>query len=239
MARALLLLLLAPVAAQAQDDLPPVTYPAIVTEADAAAGFVPRGWTLEIEVAGDLDGDGRSDLALVLHGNDPAARIAGLMCEDPFDSNARMLVVALARAGGGYRRVVADTRFIPRRESACAQDWFEPGAVRIERGVLSLKFDRFMNAGGWGSGSNRFAFRWQGGALRLIGWDYGYLARNSGETAAISINYLTRRVKTERGFIDEADTKVRWSTLARAPLLTIDQVGDAMLFDPGGRVAGL
>lgn len=224
--------------AQAQD-LPPAVIPPIVARAPDAEGFVPRGWRLEQRARGDLDADGRSDLALLLRGDDPALRIAGRMCDDPFDTNPRIFVVALARPDGGYRRVVANARLVPRRDNPCAVDWIEEGALGIGRGGVSLHLYRMMSAGGWASGTTRFTFRWRENALRLIGFDYTHVARNSGETAGIGINYLTRRVRTETGRIDGDSGQVRWSRLAPAPLLTIDQIGDGLAFDPDKRIEKL
>src|ERR1700740_2772731 len=50
--------------------IPSVTYPALARHASTAEGFVPAGWRLESEKSGDLNGDGRVDIVLVLRGND-------------------------------------------------------------------------------------------------------------------------------------------------------------------------
>ncbi|NIJ21447.1 hypothetical protein FHS95_003150 [Sphingomonas naasensis] len=224
--------------ARAQD-LPPVALPQIVATASDAAGFVPRGWRLEMQADGDLDGDGRADLALLLRGDDPALRVPARMCDDPFDTNPRILAIALAVPGGGYRRVVANARLIPRRDNPCEMDWIEEGSLGIGRGGVSLHLHRMMSMGGWAAGTTRFTLRWRDDALRLIGWDYTYVARNSGDSAGIGINYLTRRVRTETGRIDSDRAQVRWSTIAPAPLLTIDQIGDGLRFDPDRRIEKL
>jgi len=52
-----------------------------------------------------------------------------------------------------------------------------------------------MSAGGWDMGYSVFTFRWQQGAMRLIGFDSSNTQRNSGATQTLSINYLTRRVR--------------------------------------------
>lgn len=235
-----LLAALAPVSFSAPaQDLPPAVIPSIVATAPDAASFVPRGWRLELRAAGDLDADGRADLALLLRGDDPALRIPAPMCDDPFDTNPRLLVIAFAAPGGGYRRVVANARLVPRRENPCEMDWIEEGALGIGRGGVSLHLHRMMSMGGWAAGTTRFTFRWRDDALRLIGWDYTYVARNSGATAGIGINYLTRRVRTETGGIDSDRGAVRWSTIAPAPLLTIDQIGDGLAFDPDRRIEKL
>ncbi len=238
---------LAALALIAQDDLPPVRYPPLPAEAVSAKGFVPRGWTLETEASGDLDGDGKPDLALVLHMADPAnvVKNEGGLCGETLDTNPRILAVALARSGGGYRLVAQDHRLVPRRDNACAEDWLAKdgeggsGGVTIARGNVVVTLGRFMSAGGWGMGSTAFTLRWREGAMRLIGFDVHNVQRNSGETSALSINYFTRKVRIEHGTIDSDKVTVRWSRLPGSGLPTLDAIGDGLAYDPGGLVGAL
>ncbi|MEO7689604.1 MAG: hypothetical protein ABIS51_09985 [Sphingomonas sp.] len=233
-------LLLLPSVTQAQDrELPPVTHPVIAAVGADAKAFVPQGWTLEQQQAGDLNGDGLSDLALALHQQDPRNIIPnpGGFCGETLDTNPRILAVALAQPGGGYRLAMQNHSLVPRRDNPCAEDWFSAdsvidGGIEIKHGALQVRLSLFMGAGGWDMGYSVFTFRWQRDALRLIGFDSTNTQRNSGEAQTLSINYLTRRVRTGRGSMENDRETVRWSTLpARAPL-TIDQVGDGMAFDP-------
>jgi hypothetical protein len=240
-------LLLSATAAHAQDQaLPPVTYPALAAHADGAPGFVPAGWTLEQSQTGDLDGDGLPDLALAFHQADPRNIIKneGGLCGDTIDTNPRILAVALALPGGGYRLAVQNHSLVPRYDSACADDWFGSGGtvgggMSIVRGTLHVDLGHFMSAGGWSMGTSSFTFRWQQGALRLIGFDYTNAQRNTGEMDTLSINYLTRRVKIAHGRTDSDKEKVSWSTVAAHAPLTIDAVGDGMEFDPDELVSNL
>ena len=102
---------------------PDVIYPAVARSATSAQGFVPAGWVLEQEVSGDLNGDGRADLALVLHMNNPANVVAlgDGSDADTFDSNPRILAVALAQ-GSGYRLLVANHALIPRVDNYARTD---------------------------------------------------------------------------------------------------------------------
>jgi hypothetical protein len=224
-----------------QDDLPPVRYPALPASATSVQGFVPHGWTLESSEAGDLDGDGRPDLAFALHMADPAnvLKNEGGFCGEMIDSNPRILGVALAQPGSGYRLVVQNHSLVPRRDNACADDWFAAdgemgGGLAIKRGAMVVTLGRFMSAGGWGMGRTAFTLRWQGNALRLIGFDMENTQRNSGETASLSINYLTRKVRTAHGTIESDAEKVRWTVLPGKDLPTIDAIGDGLEYDPGG-----
>lgn len=238
---------LAPAAAQAQDaPLPPVRYPAIVQHASDGPGFVPAGWTLEQSQSGDLNGDGLPDLALAFHQADPhnVIKNEGGFCGETLNTNPRILAIALARPGGGYSLAMQNHSLVPRYDNACADDWFAEdstggGGITIERGTLHVRLSTFMSAGGWSMGSSTYIFRWQRDALRLIGFDYVNAQRNSGEMQTLSINYLTRKARIAHGTTDSDKEKLIWSTIPARPLLTIDQVGNGMEFDPNGLVSKL
>jgi hypothetical protein len=231
-----LLALLASSAAPAQE-LPPVTYTTLPAEAATAEGFVPTGWRIEAKAGGDLDGDARADLALVLRSRDPANVVAEATCEKEFDTNPRMLAVLLAKPGGGYRLGVENSALIPRRDNACQVDPFS--AIAIERGILRLDLERMMSAGGWDAGMTTFKWRWRDGALRLIGFDYSNVRRNTGALGLLSVNYLTGRAKISTGNIGADREKVRWTRLRGRRAPTIGEVGDGLMFDPEKLVSSL
>src|SRR4028119_662896 len=110
-----LCLALLPVAATAQEiEVPAVAYPTLPATAATAEGFVPRGWRIDARAQGDLNGDGAADLALVLRGTDPANIVSNQSFgPSNFDTNPRILAVALAERGGGYRLGAQDPRLIP------------------------------------------------------------------------------------------------------------------------------
>lgn len=240
---ALTLALPAAAAAQEEEDgaLPAVTYPSLPDSAANAAGFVPQGWQLEASAAGDLDRDGRSDIAMVLKMDDPANVLPNEgLCGDTIDTNPRILAVALAEAGGGYRLGTSSQELIPRRDNACAVDWFgAPEQLSIARGVVRVDLERFMSAGGWDMGTTSFTFRWEQGDLRLIGFDYRNIGRNSGDVNGLSINYLTGRAKLTRGRTDHDRETVRWVSLHNRGPVTIGTIGSGMDYDPEGLVGGL
>jgi hypothetical protein len=212
--------------------IPPVHYPDLPRHAATLTAFVPKGWKLTDKAIGDLNGDRIPDAALAIWMDDPRNKIHPSY--DPktrYDTNPMMLVVAFGGKGGGYDLAVANHKLIPRRENPNQDPPFN--GVTIANGVLRVKLHEFLEAGGWWLGKMSFVFRWQGDALRLIGYDRDGIIKNTGATDVASVNYLARRMILKTGTMagDTAD-ETKTVTLPDKPLLTIDQVGDGLMFEP-------
>ncbi|MFC4729209.1 hypothetical protein [Coralloluteibacterium thermophilus] len=191
---------------------------------------------MEARHAGDFDRDGRPDVLLLLRMDDPRNVVANAGFGPPrFDTNPRMLVAALAEAGGGHRRILADHTLVPRPTSPATADVLdEMGGVGIrENGTLFVDLHRFASAGGWEMGNTGFTFRYQDGCFRLIGYDARSVDRASGAMREISFNYLSRRAWTSVANIAEDDAPDRrWRSLPRAPLRCLEEVSDGLVFRP-------
>ncbi|ROP77045.1 hypothetical protein EDF74_2706 [Stenotrophomonas rhizophila] len=213
--------------------IPPVDYPVLPAHATRAEGFVPSGWRIEQQLRGDLNGDKREDLVLVLRQQDPRNIVEhdgfGI---SPLDSNPRMLAIAWATPDG-YSLAAQNHTLITRHEAPNLSDVFEEGAgVSIVRGTLQTTLFFFSNAGSWSTGSASYTFRWQAGAFALIGYDRSSMMRNSGQTESLSINYSTRRVRHAEGSMESDEERVRWETLSSPQRWTLETVGDGSAFEP-------
>jgi hypothetical protein len=231
-----LLAALATAPAMAQElAIPEVAYPSIASVAETPEGFAPKGWPIEFKSAGDLNADGADDLVLVLRDADPRNILdnAGFG-PDRFNTNPRVLVVALHRPQGGYERVLADHTLITRSTEPNLDDPLEDGSsVVVRRGALRVTLHLFANAGGWTMGNMTYSFRFQQGRFVLIGYDSSMVQRNTGQTEDVSINYLTRKRKDVSGSIRNDHQKVRLTTLPPGQPQSLEQVGDGMAFKPG------
>jgi len=218
--------------AGSQEEAPPVLFPTLPAQGQTQADLVPKGWTVEIESRGDLNGDRIPDLMLVLHMTDPGH----VLKNDGFgaseiDTNPRMLVVAFAdKATKEYSLALANHTLIPRHTNPVMDDPLEGAA--IVKGTVQVSLTFWTSAGSWFTSQTKYTFRDQDGCFKLIGYDSTETKRNSGETSTVSINYPARKMKITKGSIENDRVKTSWKTLRSSSLLCMDAVGDGLDFHP-------
>ncbi len=188
--------------------------PAIPMQAATAEGFVPTGWKVLQQAVGDLDGDGRADLALVVQNDRQPEALSGFS-EDGEQGRKfwpRVLVVALAEtSGSGYRQLMANSAFIPAHQFRSLDDVLEGESMAISKGVLSMSFHQFASMGTWSMGNTDYKFRYRDGAMMLIGMERYTIHRASLEYSQTSINFLTHRASVAAGN-DNEDTPTKPKT---------------------------
>ena len=138
-----------------QSDLAPVEYPDLPTHVSDAGRFVPEGWKLIAVKSGDLNGDTRTDVAVLMRMMDNAnvAPVPSSPYYTSDDTNPYMLAVGFADING-YTLVASNHSLFPREVAPIHGD-DPPGenTVEIKDGSLSLTFGRIR-------GFDRLRFQW-------------------------------------------------------------------------------
>ncbi|MBK8801650.1 MAG: hypothetical protein IPN71_06230 [Fibrobacteres bacterium] len=152
--------------------------------ARSARGFVPGGWNLDTVVRGDLDGNGKPDLAMVFWDHSPNAEdprdeeVKQKFPEPPGSSDkVRILAVALADSKG-YRLIAENDTIIPEWSYWNQADPLD--GIAIKDGKLSLDLENMMTFGSWEMRLTNFEFGWSEGALRLSGFRATNFNRRTG-----------------------------------------------------------
>lgn len=236
-AQPLLLVLVWQTRAASELTIPAARYPSLPETAAELRDFVPVGWYLEEKAEGDLNRDRINDVVFVLREDNPTNTIANPdgLGSDSLNTNPRILAVAFRTEDRArYRLGLANHTLIPRHEDPVLDDPFaSPGGLAIANGAFSVTLDYFASAGGWEMGQTRLTFRFQNDSFELIGLDRSRTHRGTGETEDVSINLSTGRASTIVGNIAEDDAQqAKWQSLAGTRRYTIDQITDALRFDP-------
>jgi len=134
-------------------------FPKFDKPVSSADGLVLTGWHVKDSVSGDMNGDGRADMAVVLEYADSVREIR----EDSVKQDRPRILLILFRdtASDYYRPVCQNNTFILRAE----EGWMERDAydaMTIGNGVLSVDFV-YMRV------TDTYKFRYQKGDFYLIG----------------------------------------------------------------------
>ncbi|MFO0627996.1 MAG: hypothetical protein U0325_20640 [Polyangiales bacterium] len=163
----------------------------LASEGPRAASFVPRGWVLEQQAEGDLTGDRRPDLAVLIRQQRP---------DDA--EHDRALVVVERGADGVYARIGVGTRFL-----LCSSCY---GAVAGAVGTPLLSIRRGVLHVAQLSGSReareralRFRLDAESGRMQLVGEELNTWDRVDRHGTRTVTNHLARTRVIERFTSDE------------------------------------
>lgn len=191
--------------------------------ADVPAGFAPAGWKVEGIAKGDLNADGRADLAIKLIEDKGAEEK-----ETPQPDRNRVMVVAF-EVGGKLKRVAVADKLL--QCTSCGGAFYgvleAPASVSISKGVIVVEQEH----GSREVSKSTFRFRHDAsrGRFVLIGYDYSSYDRAAGGASAESTNYLTGlRITT----IGNGKRNSKKQTSIKPPKIFLDDVdGDAIEYE--------
>lgn len=199
------------------EDLRSVTYPRLATSVRRASDFVPSGWKLVAIDAGELSGDRRPDVAVLMRMASPenVRPVESSPYYKTDDTNPYLLAIGFGRADG-FTLAASHYALFPREIAPMhGDDPPGPKTVEIRRGVLTLTFGHLR-------GFDRLRFRWNGKAFSLIGYECAGAV--GGRFSSLSANYLTRKARIEEGDIGSDRNKVStvWIRPGKRP--TLEQI---------------
>jgi hypothetical protein len=185
----------------------PFAFPQFGSKVVGVSAFLSARWGLKDSVSGDLNGDGRPDMAVVLEYADTVTELRPDSIENT--GKPRILLVLLRDSvGNGYRVAVQNNTFLLRDgEGGMAGDPY--AGIGISDGVLEVYF-QFLRE------SLSYKFRYRGRAFCLIGaFDAG---GDPHSFESWDYNFSTKKAKHEWSHEDEDHVEWRRFTL-KAPVL--------------------
>ena len=193
----LLLLILVGWAAQARTeglpvkDLPP--------EGKSLVDFLPKGWTVEDQVNGDLNGDGVSDIAAILVQGKP---------DSAEDEPQRAVIVLLGRDKEKFIPAGINDKFLECKGCLGVK---ESVGISIKKGVIVV--DQMSGSREFSNETWRFRYDPKSQRFVLIGRDLDTGDGMEGTGTIESSNFLTGRKITKTYHYDEnGERKIETST---------------------------
>lgn len=186
--------------------------------------YIPAGWKKIAQATGDLNKDGKADIALIIQNTDPKNIIKNdSLGGETLNFNPRHLLVLL-NTGKSYQQVILNKN-IPREndeDASCLVDPLEDGELSITKGKLNIVLVYWMSCGGWSRTTETYQFRWQNQQFELIGFDSDEFHRATGDQTRQSFNFLTSKRKIITGLNEFSEVavqpKVNWKNLSKKPL---------------------
>ncbi|MEM8743952.1 MAG: hypothetical protein AAGF14_04880 [Pseudomonadota bacterium] len=166
-------------------------YPELPEQGSDISDWILPGWKARATEKGDLNKDGREDVALILERDAPAKHARGCGAKrDTSAASPRILVLLLAQQGGGYRLSAADPNIVLRAdEGGIFGDPLE--MLLIERGSVLL---RHYGGSAW-RWVQTYRFRNQDGGWFLIGYTDGTNHNVSRLSTMYDYNPLTGKME--------------------------------------------
>jgi hypothetical protein len=166
------------------------------TEGKSLADFVPKGWAVEDQASGDLNGDGVSDIAAVL------------VQSESEDGMQRALIILLGRGGDKFIRAGASDKVLQCKGCGGIK---EGEAISIKKGVVVI--DQWTGSREFAKTTWRFRYDTQTQRFVLIGKDIDSADAMRGTGKIESFNYLTGQKIIEIYHYDEkGERKIATST---------------------------
>ncbi|GGF16582.1 hypothetical protein [Flavobacterium limi] len=164
-------------------------------EGQSISDFIPIDWKLLASAKGDLNNDKNDDIAFIIQYKDSVS-IEKIEFDEKETvvTQPRILILAFFNPiQKKYEVIEQSNSFILNHDDPNMSEPFQN--IEIKKGILRIDFQIFMNAGSWSMSNNSYVFRYQQNEFKLIGADYNYLHRGSGETENRSYNFSTKKVK--------------------------------------------
>jgi hypothetical protein len=176
----------------------PFFYPVFKDSGKTVHDFIPATWLLKDSVAGDLNGDGTPDVALIAEYKNAITEIRP--DSSKHKASPRILLILFKNSiSGFYHPVLQNNTYISRTgEDGTDGETFKK--LSISKKILSIEYE-------YPIGNSIYKFRFQNGDFFLIGTNS--FASHNSEFTELDINFLTGKVKETTG--DPASkTKIKW-----------------------------
>ena len=178
--------------------------------------FVPNNWEILAQAEGDLNQDGKKDIALIIQPKNE-------------NQHNRKLLVLFQK---GQQLQLKLSRQIPnwtyRSEELCIEDALDDSSLTIKNQRLDVLFNTMSSCSNTYGLIYTYGFKLKNNQFHLIGFDVYDLDKISGKLKETSLNFLSNKAKvtTTPNIFAEVETpaKIVWKTLRTSKSYTLENI---------------
>lgn len=187
------------------------SFPVLNDSGKTIKNFIPNNWFLKDSVSGDLNGDGISDLAMVIEYKDTIEEIRPDSVVNK--GSPRILLVLFKNKISNFLHLVIQNNTFILRYGEGGMDPEPYGRLIVSKKILSIEYD-FLR------GSETYKFRYQHDDFYLIGMS-SYGATGAGTFDGLEVNFLTMKIKETSGDVSSDHEKVKWRSFSLPHLMKL------------------
>jgi hypothetical protein len=178
--------------------------------------FVPQQWEILTQAKGDLNQDGKNDIAMIIQPKNKHQQQRKLLVL--FQQNQQLHLK--------FNRQIPNWTY--RSDEPCLEDAFDDSSLTIKNQRLEILFDTMSSCSNTYGLMHTYSFKLKNNQFDLIGYDTFYLDKISGKQDELSINFLTKKAKLTTManiFAEvEAPPKIIWKTLKSTQKYTLENI---------------
>lgn len=209
----------------------------VISFANQSAGalqkFVPHDWEILSQAKGDLNQDGKEDIALLIQ------------AKNKHQHKRKLLILLKTDQQLQLKLSQHIPKWTYRANEPCAEDALDDSSLNIKNQRLELLFNSMSSCSNTYGLITTYSFKLNQNHFHLIGYDSSYLDKITGQQDEISINFLTRKAKlsTTPNIFAEVETppKVIWKTIKSAKSHTMETIpweNEALVFNFSAQFIG-
>lgn len=165
--------------------------------------LVPDNWKIIKSFSKDLNKDNNGDLIFIIQDSEKSLITINEEGYETINNNPRILAIYFKNTKTNKFEIqIQSNNLIPLKDSDIIDEPLEDLLI-TKKGTIQIKLRESSIIGSWTSSGRVYTFRYQNKDFFLIGYDESSTHRGFGEWTNYSINFLTKKMITKTGKIEE------------------------------------
>ncbi len=173
----------------------------LTEKGNSLKSIIPKGWRTLATTKGDLNKDGKEDIAFVIQNTDPSNfELNDGIGFDTIDLNPRILGIYFGEKNGGFAKKLQSNEFIILQGPTMDEPLDSLNIT--DKGLLEIQFLLWYSAGSWSMSHKIYQFKYQNNQFELVQYEHDEMHRGSGDGSYTKIDFQKKKMEIIKSEID-------------------------------------